>query len=44
MRVIGVLEFLKEPKGLSEIIRVDNGPEFMSLIIKDMTSIPITRG
>jgi hypothetical protein len=44
MRVIGVLEFLKETKSLSEIIRVDNGPELMSLIIKDMTSIPTTRG
>ena len=30
LRVIRVLEFLKETRGLPEMIRVDNGPEFIS--------------
>lgn len=30
MRVIRVLEFLKETRGLPDMIRVDNGPEFIS--------------
>jgi putative transposase len=30
LRVIRVLEYLKEFKGLPQIIRVDNGPEFIS--------------
>lgn len=30
LRVIRVLERIKESRGLPEIIRVDNGPEFIS--------------
>ena len=30
MRVIRVLEYLKEFRGLPQMIRVDNGPEFIS--------------
>jgi putative transposase len=30
LRVIRVLEYLKESRGLPEMIRVDNGPEFIS--------------
>ena len=29
MRVIRVLDYLKETRGLPEMIRVDNGPEFI---------------
>ena len=30
LRLIRVLEYLKEFRGLPEMIRVDNGPEFIS--------------
>jgi putative transposase len=35
LRVIRVLEYLKEFRGLPKMIRVDNGPEFISLALEE---------
>jgi putative transposase len=35
MRVIRVLEYLKEFRGLPKMIRVDNGPEFISHLLDE---------
>jgi putative transposase len=35
LRVTRVLEYLKEFRGLPKMIRVDNGPEFISLVLEE---------
>ena len=35
LRVIRVLEYLKEFRGLPKMIHVDNGPEFISLALEE---------